>query len=312
MKCKRGYVIKLSSALFLLGCSMPYDVAAEETIEYVAEHLLEVPMDTRALAFPVIPFDTTKTETRVQLGYGHFNAGKLNNSVPMIGVQCFFPFNEDWGILGAAFYDAYQFSGEKGKALGGVLVVAAPNVPKTFNVDITSIGGSGQYNGASMAITYTPGDFWRWQLGYARSILNINTFKISFNTTSLTNNFFGSFDYANRYEVNTLFFGAELAPLELMDNFTYSPHFIALINSPRVGFYGRFTGPNFDYSGNTDTNEQGTHIPDSYVGVGLNIEHKSTGLRLDVGATLYTYTFEPYGHKGISSPIFVTISLPIR
>ena len=39
-------------------------------------------MDTRSLAFPTIPSDPTKTEARFQLGYGSFDAGKLNNTTP--------------------------------------------------------------------------------------------------------------------------------------------------------------------------------------------------------------------------------------
>ena len=311
MKYKCETLTSFSIALFIVGGFLPYEVHAEETIEYVAEHLLEVPMDARALAFPKIPSNESETEARIQVGYGHFNAGKLSNSTPMLGAQYFYPFNEDWGLLGGAFYDGYQFSGKKGKAVGGVLVVNAPNVPPKFDVDITNIDGSGRYTGASLAVTYTPGETWRWQLGYARSVLHINKFKINFNTTSLNNNFSGSFDYANRYDVNTLFLAIEMAPRGLLSNFTYSPHLIAVMNGPRAGFQGRFTGPDFDYSGNTNTNGKGTHIPDSYLGVGVNIEHKPSGFRVDLGATIYTYAFEPYGHKGISTQLFVTMSFPI-
>jgi hypothetical protein len=268
-------------------------------------------MDTRALAFPTTPANIHSSESRVQLGYSSIDAGRLNNTVPMLGAQFFTPLNDTWGLMAGAFYDRYQFSGSKGKAVGGVLTVHAPEVPKKFDVDITDISGSGKYSGVSLALTYAPEGLWRWEAGYARADMDIKKFAVDFTTTSLANNFSGQFDYAGHYRINTIFFGAEMTPQQLGAKFTYSPHVIVVRNSPRVGFQGRFSGPGFDYSGSTDTNHEGKHIPDNYMGVGVNLEHSPSGIRMDLGATLYTYVVEPAGHKGISTPIFFTFSCPI-
>jgi len=284
---------------------------AEESIEYVAEHLLEVPMDTRALAYPTTPIDIGASEARLQLGYGSFDAGKLNNEVLMLGGQYFLPLNESFGVLAGGFYDHYQFSGQNGSAVGGVLVVEAPNVPGTFDIEITNVSGTGKYAGASLALTYGTGGLWRWQFGCALADMGIDKFKVDFDTKNLSNNFSGSFDYAGHYSVKTLFFGLEMTPRQLFDEFFYSPHLIIVSNAPRVGFKGRFTGPGFDYSGNTESAGHGKHIPDHYMGMGVNFEHKSSGLRIDLGATLYTRAVEPFIHKGISNPIFLALSLPI-
>jgi len=259
---------------------------AGESIEYVAEHLLEVPMDTRALSLPLVPANVDHSHAAVEVGYGSFDAGKLNNSVPMLGAQYFVPLTSRWGILGGAFYDGYHFSGQSGKAVGGVLVVNAPNMPDKFLLDINHVGGSGKYTGASVAITYTPPGLWRWQLGYMRADMDIKKLEVNFTTTDLTNNFSGSFDYASHYSINTLLLGFDMTPLALGENFTYSPHMIIIKNSPRVGFQGRFSGPGFDYSGNTASNGHGAHIPDNYMGVGVNFAQQSSGIQIDLGATL--------------------------
>ena len=316
-KILAGAHLAIASLLIAMVMTVSFSACAEESIEYVAEHLLETPMDTRALAFPTTPANIRSSESRVQLGYSSFDAGRLNNTVPMLGAQFFTPLNDTWGLIAGAFYDRYQFSGSKGKAIGGVLTVHAPEVPKKFDVDITNVSGSGRYTGASMALTFSPEGptdspegLWRWEVGVAYEDMNINKFAVDFNTTSLVENFSGRFDYASHYRIHTLFFGVEMTPQQLGASFTYSPHVIVVRNSPRVGFQGRFSGPGFDYSGNTDTNHEGKHIPDNYMGVGVNFEHRPSGLRMDLGATLYTYAVEPAGHKGISKPIFLTLSCP--
>lgn len=302
---------KMIMCIFVVCVFISGSAGAEESVEFVAEHLLEVPMDTRSLAFPVTPLNTRTSEGRLQVGYANVSAGKLNNEIGMLGVQFYLPMNDHWGLLAGGFYDRFSFSGQKGKAVGEVLVVNALNVPDKFDIAITDVSGSGKYTGASLALTYASGGTWRWHVGYARAEMDIGKFKINFDTTNLPNNFSGSFDYASLYKLNTLFLGLEMTPRKLSENFTYTPHLIIARNSPRVGFQGRFTGPNFDYSGNTETNGKGTHIPDNYMGVGVNIEHVPSGLRIDLGATLYNYTMEPAGHKGIRTPILLTCSLPI-
>jgi hypothetical protein len=304
----RGHIENYIGVLCIFIAGNGY---CEESIEYVAEHLLEVPMDTRTQSYPATPIDDTASETRFQLGYGSFDAGKLNNEVLMFAGQYFFPLDDTWGLIAGGFYDHFQFSGQNGSAVGGVLVVDAPNVPGEFDADITDVSGSGKYAGASLALTYDAGGLWRWQLGFALAALDVDKFKIDFNTKNLDNNFSGSFDYAGRYSVKTLFLGLEMTPRNFLDGFVYSPHFIIVSNMPRVGFKGRFTGPDFDYSGNTASAGNGKHIPDNYLGMGVNIEHVSSGLRMDLGATLFTYMAEPAAHKGISNPLFLTLSLPV-
>jgi len=286
-------------------------LAAEESVEYVAEHLLEVPMDTRALAYPVMPSNIHRSESRLQLGYGSVGASKLNNEFQMLAFHFYSPINEHWGVLAGGFYDSFKFSGKKGKAVGEVLVVSAPQIPDKFDITINDVSGGGKYAGTSLAVTYHPGGSWRWQLGYAYADMDIKKFKTDFDTTSLIENFSGSFDYAGQYHINTIFYGVEMTPRKLSKNVNFSPHLIVARNSPRVGFKGRVIGPNFDISGNTETNGRGTHIPDNYMGVGINVEHIPSGFRIDLGATLYTFSLEPAAHKGIRTPLFLTCSLPI-
>lgn len=297
----------LSGGLILASAAM-----AEESVEFVAEHLLEVPMDARALAAPLTPSDTHATEWRLQMGYGHYAGGRLVATVPMLSTSYFYPLADDWGLLANGFYDRYGFSGSRGNAHANILSVDTHNQPQQFNLNINNISGSGRYAGGSLAITFNPADRWRWQLGYARASLNIREFSVDFSSTDLGNNFSGRFDYAHNYPINALFVIAEMRERHISDELSIRPHLILQKNFPRVGFYSRYTGPGFDYRGDTDSNHKGTHIPDDYFGLGATLVHSASGISLDFGASLFNYAFEPTAHRGIKTPLTLSLSMPLH
>lgn len=285
-------------------------VFAEETIEFYAEHLLEVPMDARYLSMPLTPSTQHDKQGQLQLGYAKFDAGKMQNSIPMVGISYFAPINNHWGLMFSGFYDRYQFSGSRGNAKGGVLTVNAAEVPDEFSIDLHRVDGTGTHQGEAITMAYTPDEGLHWQLGIAKTQLDIHHFTVEFTTQDLPENFEGSFEYAGKYNITSVFLSVEMQPRVLTDQFTYRPHLVIVRNSPRVGFKGRFTSDTFDYQGDTNSAGHGNHIPDSYLGIGVMFTHKASGIGVDLGATLYNYLVEPNAHSGIETPLLLNISVP--
>lgn len=290
---------------------MAHAAVADESVEFIAEHLLEVPMDARALALPLTPSNTSSTELRAQLGYGHYTGGPLAAAVPMLGISYFYPLNDNWGLLANGFYDSYHFSGSRGSAKADILSLDTHNQPNQFLLKINRVSGSGRYTGGGLALTFNPENRWRWQLGYARAELNIREFAVDFSSADLANNLDGRFDYAHQYKINSLFTIMELPEWHTADAVSVRPHMILVKNFPRVGFYSSYSGPGFSYTGDTNSNGKGKHIPDDYVGVGLTLVHNRSGLSIDLGASLFSYALEPSAHRGIKAPLLLSLSMPL-
>lgn len=292
-----------------LGLLTSFGVRAGETIEYVAEHLLEAPINAQSLSYPLVPLNDRAAEPRLQLGYSSFRGEKLKVGVPMLGVSYFAPVSARWGLLASAFYDKYRISGDKGATTGGVRLIDMTELPKRFDAVVTDVRGSGRYAGASVSLALLSDSTWTWQFGMATAVLDVERFDVDFDTVSLATNLSATFDYRSRYRINTVFARAELKSRNLIGDIEYRPHLMIAVRFPRVAFDERVYGAGFDHR--SDVRFSGTHIPDEFIGLGVSLESRRSGISVDLGATLYMYAFEPVFHKGISTPLFVTLSVPL-
>lgn len=305
-------ITRLGCILLLSGGVVPGALRAENSIEYTAEHVLEASMDSRLLSFPLIPAAADEATAQLQLGYGSVGAGRLRSRYPLLGASYFTPLRGPWGVQLSGFHDRYRFSGDSGHTTGELLTVNTPQLPEKFAVDLTGVSGSGVYQGAALALTMTPDNWPAWQVGLARSSLSADNFRAEFSTLDLADNVSGYFNYASRYSINSVFLSMELHPRTLGGRFTYQPHLIIVRNSPRVGFQGGVSIAGTDYLGDTRSNGNGAHIPDNYVGFGVMLREPTSGIAVDLGASLYNFIGEPYGHGGVKSPLMMTVTLPFK
>ncbi|MCB1693019.1 MAG: hypothetical protein KDI19_09655 [Pseudomonadales bacterium] len=288
---------------------VPLLANADETFEYVAEHLLESPMNATLVSLPLIPSSTDHLSTRVHLGYGSFSGGRLSARVPMASVDGYFPITRRWGVLASGFYSRYGISGDSGSSTAGFSVLDTPRFPARFQVNLNDVSGSAKYYGASVALTWQSGLGVNFQAGAARSRLDVSRFDVAFHTLDLSTNVDATADYSGRYNVTTLFTRVESTPMPLGARFTWTPHALLAWSRPRVNLKERVSGPGFDYRSVDSVDEK--HIPDHDIGVGVRIEHVASGVSLDVGATLWLLAAEPRLHKGIDPPLFVSVTVPL-
>ncbi|NQD37772.1 hypothetical protein HPT27_12110 [Permianibacter sp. IMCC34836] len=296
-------------ALVLAG-TLGGNAEAAETIDFVAEHLLEVPMDTRYLALPQRPFLGQAPETRLQLGYAHLQADTLANSVPMLAIQRFQPLSDDTALLFSGFYDQYNFSGNTVRGELDPYYVESGPFPERFMVDITDVSGDGAHYGVSVAYSKRLYSYFHGQVGVTLERMKIRSFEVAFTTVDLPTNFSGNVDYAATYDVVAPFLSFDWEPREVLDGWLHSGRIILVWPQPHKGFVGRISGPDFDLAGDTDQAGNGKHIPDAFLGFSYSVEHQASGWRFDIGALLHTYLLEPTAHKDVGSPIFITVTVP--
>ena len=295
-------------SLILVAAACLYAHAAlAETLDFTAEHLLEAPMDARYLAFPQIPASTTASETRLQPGYSYLSAGVMDVSVPMISAQHYQPLHGGWGLLFSGFYSRLSFSGSGGSATEEVTFVKSPRFDGVFDVDVNSVSGSGNHYGASAAITHASSGGRSWQAGVAVERLDVSEFAVDFDSAG----FSGRLDYAGQYNMITPY-GSLQWLRSGNGGFYHTARVIAAWPLPREGFKGRISGDNLDLSGDTSSAGFGSHIPDPYLGFGYTLEHKNSGWRVDLGATLNFLALESVVHKGIDLPVYLNVSFKLN
>ncbi len=304
----------LSSRLFAIAPLAVFTTSAfaAESIDYVAEHLLEVPMDARYQAFPQSPEDLSQAETRLQLGYAECGGSRMQNAVPMFSLQYYYPLKGRWSLLLGTFWDKYQISGNRGSAFAEPIYGDVPQLPKSFNVNMTAVTGDGSHYGVSFAVNYHYRDNLNLQLGLALERLDVDRFRVEFDTVDLENNFSGTLDYQAAYNIVTPYTALEWQPgFIIRHNIASRFRVLFALPLPRVGFIGRVSGPDFDVEGDAKAAGYGAHIPDPYLAIGYTLEHKSSGWRVDIAAPLYTRLYEPVAHREIDNPLTVSFSLPL-
>lgn len=292
----------------LLAASLYVQAAASDSLDFVAEHLLEVPMDLRYLAFPKSQQGIEDNGPSIQLGYARLSGRSMAAEVSMLAISKSIKVVSGTQFMAGAFFDRLTFSHNQQTDILRPTFGKPADLPDETPVDISDVNGSGYHAGLSLSWVRQTTRGSTYQFGMAIEQLVINQFKVSFRTSDLANNITGSVDYAGTYTMLTPFLMYEGKSRFWTPEWRSTFHAIATLPLPRVGFKGHLQGPNFDIDSDSDAIGNGTHIPDAYLGLGYSIEHVRTGLSLDMGATLYSYVLEPVGHKDIAPPVFITLS----
>ena len=301
----------LLTACFIATCLLNMSTANAEGLDFVAEHLLEVPMDLRYESHPKTPIDLTKREMRVDAGYGNVGGNKMVNELAMIGFSEYFPLENQHGLMLDIFYDQFGFSGSRGAAYLTPSFGKPDYLPNQFDVNVNNVSGDGFHAGISATYVIGFDSGARLQTGLLIEKLDIGKYQVQFSTTNLVADFDGFVDYAASYSSYTPFVVYEGKHRTHWSNWTSGPSAVFALPLPRKGFAGRFSGADFDYQNDTSALGNGKHIPDGYFGVGYFLESNKTGLRIDIGASLFSYLSEPKGHRGVTAPLLLNVSMPL-
>jgi len=291
---------------------------AQESIDFHAEHILEVPMDFAYLALPQKPARGEKEEWRFGYSYADTASGGIKATVPMLTLHYYSEFKDDSGIEDrtgfknssgfsiGAFYQKYNFEARPRTIIVSPSFANLTAYPQTFNANLTHVSGNADHFGMSLGYYFDFDSGASLQLGAVLEKLKVNQFKADFVSLNFAIDFLGSIDYSGDYNSFTPYAMVQFSP-DPFGDWIGSLKVILTQPFPRVGFIGSFSTSSYQVSGNSSAIGNGEHIPDSYLGVSYTLEN-SSGFRVDLGALVYSYIFEPYGHTGFDSPIYLSFS----
>ncbi len=301
-----GLTHKLYAFCGLFFALLTQPLQAEEPVSYHAEHILEVPMDFTYQALPQKPANDQAQEWRFGYSYADTSSGGIKAKVPMVTLHYYDEFEDKTGFSLGAFYQKYQFSANQRRVIISPNFATLTAYPQSFNANLTGASGSANHYGISFGYYFDFEQNSHLQLGLLVERLQVSQFKIDFVSVGFPIDFLGSLDYAANYNAITPYALYQFADDQWGDWIgTLKAVFAKPL--PRVGFVGSFSTSSYQVSGDTDSYAGVTPIPDSYLGFGYTLEH-SSGFRVDLGATVYSYIFEPIGHSGFDSPIFLSFS----
>lgn len=308
-------------ALLLLLSTAPAGAAIPnpepEDIDYIAEHLPESGMDARflALPWPAGRLETGRWQTTVEAGYAETAASLLKLDGPMLAASVAYPFRDDRAFEGMVFYDALTVSGGRGREVLNP-TFARPPLDLPEHADFSNPRGDCLYYGAGIGFLWqlsAPGAaaedrWWTFTAGALWTRLELDGFQMDYEmATGASAGARGILDHSSTNDYATPFLGLQLTR-PMGERFSISPRAMAVSPLPKGDFTGRITGPGFDLGGADATSGRGTQIGDPFVGLGLEILHRPTGLGVDLGGALYFAGAEGIVHKGVSRALSLQVT----
>lgn len=307
-----------ASRLLLLAllCAPPARAALPnpdpKDIDYILEHVPESGMDARYVGFPWPGrrLERGMWQTTLQAGYADTTASFLRLDGTLLSASATYAFRDRWGVAGLGFYDAMSVSGasgDRGRALLNPFFVHPPLDLPEF-ADFSNPRGDYRYWGAGAALVWglTPSGvdrWWTFQAGLLWSHLELDGFAMDYTVaTGQSTGASGVLDHSLSADYATPFFGLQWTR-PWGKRFLLSPRALAVVPLPPADFSGRITGPGFDLSSDASVGGRAGQIGDAFAGFGLEIQHRRTGLALDLGSALYFAAAESISHLGVSRAI---------
>ncbi len=289
--------------------SMPRIVHAE-ALDGTAEHLIEVPMDFRYLSLPSAT-GHKDNPWLVQSGAAHISGHLLHNNVIFSGIGRNWALDDHWSINTSIFYDHLSFGTRSGSGVADMRFANIAEFPGGQAVTVNGGSGSGKHFGFFAALAYSLDSGYAWQAGFVAEKMSVDNFRVDFASQKLLQPIQGNINYAASYNALSPYFSLAFPRHALVGNWSGQWEVLITNPLPRKGFQGTITGTNtvtgeqFSQTGNTEAIGRGTHIPDPYVGVKYMLDYQPWGIRIDIGASVYSYLGEPKGHAGVDHPIYV-------
>jgi hypothetical protein len=271
-----------------------------EDIDYIMEHVPESGQDARILTlpWPGAPLEAGQWQATIEPGYMDNKGSLFTISGPMFAGGATYALSDRLGISGMAFYDSFSIGGGNGREVLHPQFAGIPlDLPE--NAEFFDPGGKSVQWGAGGGIVWQQprsGDapYRTYMAGLLYHKLDVTGFAVRWrlvggNDAGKT----GTLDHSGADSYVMPYLGLQQTR-NLGRSFTIAPRVIAAAPLPKGKFYSRFTGPGFDVSSDTGA------IGDPFVGLGMEIQHRPTGLALDLGGTAYFAVAEGIVHKGVS------------
>lgn len=309
-----GSVRLCSRVLHIATCvalaTLSHTALANEDIEFVAEHLAEVPMDNRYAALPVWGTGDPDSWSLVgQAGYEITKVGNLMIAGPMFSVAVSHNFSQGWSLGGFGFIDALTLTGDNDYR--PLQTSFAPTTPIVRPVDarFDNLNGTMRHYGAGVYLSQSTTVSWlgspRWTGGVLWQQIALRDYRLNYlvlaGSSAGTQ---GQIDFDADYTHVTPFIGLEWS--HRWERWSLGPHMLFALPLPRRGVEGHITGPGFDLHGNTDEVGAGKHFGDPSLTIGMDLTYEPAHFTIDVGTLVTQYLLEPFIHKGIDANWLLT------
>lgn len=286
--------------------------AADESFEFVAEHLPEVAMDNRFATLPLWNGGKTPAgswQFTVQGAVARTGSGGLMLDGPMVSTSAHRQLNDQWSLRALAFLDQLRFSGSSDQRPLETLFAQTPLALPAETL-FTDLHGTYRNVGAGVAFNLQKNDGWlgerRWALGALYQLVQLRDYRATYRVLEgPSSGATGFVDYSGDYAFLTPFVG--LALPRHFGSWSLAPHALIAIPVPRRGFHGRISGPGFDVSGDTEKAGHGKPFGDISVTIGLDLTYKPWGLTLDVGTLVSQALVERVAHQGIDQNWVISV-----
>jgi hypothetical protein len=284
-----------------------------EDIDFTAEHVPESAMDARYSNLPWLsrPLERGRWEGSLQAGYADTGGSLIQLRGPLLGGGFGYSFRDRWAVAGLGFYDALSFSGGRARE---VLHPALHGVPLDLpeRADFAHPRGDYRHWGLGAALVHevarpAPDRFWTASAGLLWERLELRRYQLDYVLAGGANaGAAGVLDHSGSNGYLTPFVGLQHTR-PLGRRFLLAPRVVLGAPLPKGDFDERLSGPGFTADSRRGDGRPGA-IGDLFVGFGAGVEHRATGLSLDLGSTLYYPLGERVSHAGIDRAIVLQLA----
>lgn len=300
--------VEPATALVLLLATAPAAVARDaEDIEFVQEHIAEVPMDNRFAILPVwnsVGASEQPWSFAGQAATAKTTVGNLQAAGPMFSVAASRTLGRGWSLGALVFYDKLDLTGDRD--VRPLQTRFSPNTPfeRPVLASFDDLDGRMRHYGGGLHFALDSDSGWlgvhRWVGGVLWQRVELRDYRLTYRllegpSTGLT----GQIDFDADYSHVTPFAGLELP--RIGERWAFSPHLLAAMPIPRRAVVGHITGPGFDLRGDTAEAGAGKHFGDPSVTLGLDVTYLPARLSVDIGTLLTQRLVEPVIHRGIEA-----------
>lgn len=281
--------------------------AAEEDIEFVQEHLAEVPMDNRYASLPVWSFTNEATSARslhLQGAWSYTSSGGLSNEGPLFSASISTPLNGSWRWGAVAFYDPLKLKATSDTRPLQTLFSPHTPIDRPVTARFSNLDGQATYYGAGLFVTHLVEGSWlgeyAWVAGALWQRVTLQDYRLDYEIIegplqTLT----GQIDFDATYSHFTPVIGLEIP--RRFGHWSISTHTLLAWPIPKHGIVGHITGPGFDLRGNTEDVGKGKHFGDPSLTIGFGVLYEPLHLSIDLGAFVTQALLEPHINRGIES-----------
>ena len=288
---------------------------ATESIEFVGEHLAEIPMDNRYATLPLWAHWNNNVPPSWQLtaqsGFAQTHTGSLAADGLMLSLAAGRRMAGDWQLTGLVFLDDLNLS--SGVDRRPLEVRFAHEVPLSLPApaEFSGLSGSARNLGLGLAVrrtaTFRLWHTYQWTAGVLWQRVALRDYSFNFRILEGADaGDTGVLDYSATYSHVTPFLG--IAWPREFGHWGITPHVQAAMPLPRRGVVGRITGPGYDLRGDTGSASNDKPFGDPSLTIGLDFNYRPWNVTIDLGSAVSQALLEPLIHEGVDRNWLISVS----